>query len=505
MAVIHKREVAPSKPGLSLLRGHPEAARGVRPKRVLGMTSLAMIDVAAVISLRNLPTVAEYGWGSIFIFGLALLGFMIPISFAAAELASGWAETGGVYVWVREAFGNKSGAVAIWADWAENLVWYPTVLSFIAAALAYVLVPSWANNRAWLFAVMMVVFWGTTIANFFGVKASARISTWGTVIGSVIPGVLLIGLGLGWLLSGHPLAAPYHGAGSLMPGLSLSNLVFFSGVLLAFAGMEMAGFHAREARNPKRDFPKATLLACVVLVGLYVLGTLAIAFVVPQKSIALNSGLLQAFQVFFTKFGVGWLTRPMAILIFAGGIALLSTWMYGPARGFMRASFEGDFPKVFQGHNSKLAPTSVLWIQAGIGTLFALLFLFEPTISASYWILSALTTQLLVIMYVLMFAAVIRLRYTQPDRPRPYKIPGGKTGVWIMAGLGIAGSVFAFYVGFVPPSQISTGNHTLYICLMVFFTALLALPPIIISRFRKDSWKADKETLAAVQASDDQE
>jgi glutamate:GABA antiporter len=505
MAVIQKKEAGASGPAGSLLRGHPQAGKGVRPKRVLGMTSLAMIDVAAVISLRNLPTVAEYGWGSIFIFGLALVGFMIPISFAAAELASGWAETGGVYVWVREAFGSKSGAVAIWADWAENLVWFPTVLAFIAASLAYLLVPSWASNKFWLFAVMMIVFWGTTIANFFGVRASARISTWGTVLGSVIPGIALIGLGIGWMASGHKLAAPYHGARSLMPTLSLSNLVFFSGVLLAFAGMEMAGFHAREAKNPKRDFPRATLLACLLLVGLYVLGTLAIAVVVPQHKIVLNSGLLQAFQVFFNKFGVGWLTRPMSLLIFAGGIALLSTWMYGPARGFMRASFEGDFPKVFQGHNRQLAPTSVLWIQAGIGTLFALLFLFEPTISASYWILSALTTQLLVIMYVLMFAAVIRLRYTQPGRPRPYKIPGGKIGVWIMAGLGIAGSAFAFYVGFVPPSQITTGNHTLYISLMVLFTAVLTVPPLIISRFRKDSWKADAATMAAVQATEDEQ
>ncbi len=313
---------------------------------------------------------------------------------------------------------------------------------------------------------------------------------------------MLIGLGIGWALSGHTLAVPYHGAKSLMPPLSITNLVFFSGVLLAFAGMEMAGFHAREARNPKKDFPRATLIACVVLVALYVLGTLAIAFVVPAKSIELNAGLLQAFQVFFSKFGVAWLSRPMALLIFAGGIALLSTWMYGPARGFMRASFEGDFPHVFQGHNASLAPTSVLWIQAGIGSLFALLFLFEPTISASYWILSALTTQLLVVMYVLMFAAVIRLRYTQPDRPRPYKIPGGKLGVWVMGSLGIAGCVFAFYVGFVPPSQISTGNHTLYICLMVFFTALLVFPPLVISHFRKPSWVADAKTLAAVEASE---
>jgi glutamate:GABA antiporter len=474
------------------------------PKRVLGLFTIAMIDVAAVISLRNLPTVAEYGWGSIFIWGLGVIGFMVPISFAAAELASAYAETGGLFVWVREAFGAKSGAVAIWADWAENLVWYPTILSFAAAALAYLIVPAWATNKAWLFTVMMVVFWSTTVANFFGVRASARISSWGTIAGSVIPGVLIIGLGIGWLASGHPLAAPFH-VGKLMPSTGLTDLVFFSAVILAFAGMEMAGFHAREAKNPKRTFPMATLLACVALVALYMLGTLAIIFVVPHKTIELNSGLLQAFTKFFVKFGVGWMLRPVSLLIFAGAIAGLSTWMYGPARGFMRASFEGNFPRVFSGHNSRLAPTAVLWIQAGVGTLFALLYLFEPTISTSYWILSALTTQLLVVMYVLIFAAVIKLRYTQPDRPRPFKIPGGKLGVWIMALFGLGGCIFAFVVGFVPPSTISTGNHTLYICLMVVFTAVLALPPIFIARFRKDSWKADEATMALVKASEDED
>jgi glutamate:GABA antiporter len=468
---------------------HPAARVLAQKKRVLGMFSLAMIDVAAVISLRNLPTIAEYGWGSIFIFALALLGFMIPISFAAAELGSGWPKAGGVYTWVKEAFGEKQGSLAIWADWAQSLVWYPTVLAFIGAALAYVIVPSWANNKWWLFAVMMVVFWATTLANFLGARDSARISTWGSLAGSIFPGVVLILLGLGWLLSGRPLAAPYSGAHSLVPSLNLTNLVFFSGVLLAFSGMEMAGFSADSARNPKKDIPRATLLACVVLVVIYVLGTLAIAFVVPPNQIDLHAGLFQAFQVFFDKFGVGWLLRPMSLLVFVGGIALLSTWMYGPAKGFMRASAQGDYPKVFQRHNNKLAPTGVLLIQAGIGTLFSLLFLFEPTISTSYWILSALTTQLLVIMYVLMLAALIRLRYTQPDTPRPYQIPGGKLGVWIVGGFGIAGCSFAFFLGFVPPSQLATGNHTLYVCLMVAFTALLAIPPFLFARFRKPGWR----------------
>jgi glutamate:GABA antiporter len=464
------------------------------------MFSLAMIDVAAVISLRNLPTVAEYGWGSLFIFGLALIGFMIPISFAAAELASGWPKTGGVYVWVREAFGSKAGTVSIWADWAENLVWFPTVLSFIAAALAYVIVPGWATHRGYLVAVMLVTFWGVTLANFFGVRASARISSWGTIAGAIIPGAILIVLGLVWIGGGHHLAIPYS-SGKLIPGLSLTNLVFFSAVFLAFSGMEMAGFHASETKNPKRDFPVATVVACLVIVALYVLGTLAIAFVVPQKTITLQAGLLQAFHAFFSAFGIGWMTRPIAFLIVAGGIALLSTWMYGPAKGFMRASMEGNYPRLFQGHNSHFAPVAMLLIQGVIGSIFSLLFLFAPTISTSYWILSALTTQLLVVMYVLLFAAVIRLRYTQPDTPRPYKIPGGKLGVWIMGGLGVGGSLFAFVLGFVPPSQVSTGNHTLYTVLMIVATAVLILPPLVIARYRKPSWEsADLPVLDAAEA-----
>lgn len=488
---------------LGAVKESPAKARPSH-KKVLGMGSLAMIDFAAVMSLRNLPTVAEYGWGSFFIFAMAIVGFMIPISFAAAELASSYAETGGVFVWVRRAFGANAGAVSIWADWAENLVWFPTILSFAAAALAYVMVPAWASNKAFLFIVMMIVFWGTTIGNFFGIRTSARISSWGTIAGSIVPGVLLVFLGIGWLASGHSLAAPYHPS-ALMPGTSLPDLVFFSGIILAFAGIEMAGFHANDAKDPKRDFPRATVLSCVLLVAIYVLGTMAIFFVVPRKTIDLNSGLLQAFQVFFNHFGVGWALRPVAFLIFAGAIASLSTWMYGPARGFMRASMEGNFPKVFQGHNRSMAPISVLWIQAGVGTLFSLLYLFEPTISTSYWILSALTTQLLVVMYVLIFAALIRLRYTDPDRPRPFKVPGGMPGVWFMGLLGLAGSVFAFVVGFVPPSQITTGGHLKYILLMILFTLILTVAPIVLAFFKKDSWRADDTTLAALGASEEEE
>ena len=100
------------------------------------------------------------------------------------------------------------------------------------------------------------------------------------------------------------------------------------------------------------------------------------------------------------------------------------------------------------------------------GTIFSLLFLLVPDVSTSYWMLSAVTAQIVIIMYALMFAAVIRLRYTQPDTPRPYRIPGGKPGVWLVCGVGILGCVVSFILGFIPPSQLKTGNHLIYVGLL---------------------------------------
>jgi amino acid transporter len=399
---------------------------------------------------------------------------------------------------VRQAFGERWGFLAIWADWAENLVWFPTVLSFVAAAFFYVFNADLSNSNVWLFTTMMVIFWGTTLANFLGMRASALMSTIGTFIGSIIPGVLIIILALAWLLGGNQSQIPFSG-GALLPNFSLTSLVFMSGVILAWAGMEMAGFHAQETKNPQRDFPRAMVISGTIIVALSILGTLAIALVVPQNTLNLNSGLMQAFQSFFGSLGVSWAIHPLAILITVGGIALLSTWMFGPAKGLRRTAVEGNFPRFFQGRNRQMAPTNILLIQAVIGTGFALLYLFEPTISTSYWILSALTTQLLIVMYVLIFAAVIRLRYTEPDHPRPFRIPGGMRGVWTMGGLGIVGCLTAFVLGFIPPAQIPTGNPVTYVVMMVSLTFLLTVPPFVIHHFRRPSWRGDAAEVALVE------
>ncbi len=129
--------------------------------------------------------------------------------------------------------------------------------------------------------------------------------------------------------------------------------------------------------------------------------------------------------------------------------------------------------------NGNDVPVALLVVQAVAGSVFALLFVLVPSVSTSYWMLSAVTAQVIVTMYALVFAAVIRLRHTQPDVPRPYRIPGGLPGVWLVGGVGLLGCVVSFLLGFVPPDQLQTGNPVVYVLLLALATVVLSLPPFV--------------------------
>jgi glutamate:GABA antiporter len=101
------------------------SATGAARVAKLGILSLVMINVASIVSARNLPVMAEYGWAMLLLFLLSILVFLIPISMAAAELGTGWPRAGGVYAWVKQAFGGRAGFLAVWCDYAENIAWFP--------------------------------------------------------------------------------------------------------------------------------------------------------------------------------------------------------------------------------------------------------------------------------------------------------------------------------------------------------------------------------------------
>ncbi|MCK4267674.1 MAG: amino acid permease [Actinomycetia bacterium] len=149
-----------------------------------------MIASAFIVSVRNLPMLAETGFQMIFFALLAVVFFLLPTALVSAELATGWPKRGGVYAWVKEAFGDRWGFVAIWLQWIQMIFGMVTVLAFIAGSLAYVFNPALGSNGLWILLTVAVVYWGATLLNFRGLKFSGLISTVCLIAGVLVPAAL---------------------------------------------------------------------------------------------------------------------------------------------------------------------------------------------------------------------------------------------------------------------------------------------------------------------------
>lgn len=469
------------------------------PVRTLNVFVLAMLSLAVVISLRNLPLTASYGLHSLFYYGLATLVFMIPYALISAELASGWPKAGGVFIWVREALGDRMGFFAIWMQWFHNVTWYPAMLAFIGAALAYLINPMLATNKFYLITVVLVGFWGITIFNLLGVRTSAWFSTICVIIGSILPALVLILFALLWLTLGdRPIQISFTLRDIFPPHFQASEFAFLAGILLALAGLEANANLAREVKHPQKNYPRAILVAAILTLLVLVFGSLAIAIVIPKAEISLVSSLLEAFHLFFLSFHVEWLVPVIALLTLLGALGELNAWAIAGVKGLFVTTEHGLLPPFFHKLNRHFIPARLLYFQGIVVTLAALLFLYLPNINTSYWVLSALSAQMYLLMYLLLFIAAVVLRYTKPHVPRLYRIPGKMGGIWILALLGSAASLFAFIFSFVPPQGFETGNLWSYELLLIGAIGVIILIPLLIYAFKKPEWQ--REVLQEIRA-----
>ena len=471
----------------------------------LGVLSLALINVAAVLSLRNFPSMAVEGWGMIFWYVLFTVCFLIPTALVAAELASTWPKAGGIYAWVREAFPGKGSFITIWCSWVNNIVWFPTVVSFIMITFAYTLLkPALGENMIFMAVVMLGVMWILTFFNFGRMKHSTTLSTVGTVVGALIPITILVVLTFAWLAQGNDSYLGDLTLSALIPDMNFSMLTFAASLVLMFAGMEMAGYHARETDNPQKDYPIAMFIAAAIICIVSILGTWSVGTMVSPDFLngpeGLNGGVIEAFQVVLDSFNVGWLIIPLGLMLALGIIAQLSTWMLGPAKGLAPAAYLGDLPPMFRKQNKNGAPVGVLVLQSAISSGFVLLYLALDALNIDgYWVLVAITSLINIIMYLFMFAAFLKLRVSQADKPRPFRLPGGKVGAYIVGGVAIVTLVFGFIFGLYPSNPMSDTMTVVYI-IGVFLAVICisVLPPFIIDKwFKKDSWMPTEAELEA--------
>lgn len=473
----------------------PTGAGGkVKSAAKLGVFTLMIMNIVAVVSLRGLPAEAEYGMSSAFYYLFAALVFLIPVSLVAAELAAMFPyQQGGMFRWIGEAFGDKAGFLGIWLQWIESTIWYPTVLTFGAVSLAFIGMDHvfdmhLAANKYYTIVVVLAIYWLATLISLKGMGWVGKVSKIGGLVGTIMPAGLLVVCAVIYLASGGQSQMDWHG--NFIPDFSnFDNVVLAVSIFLFYAGMEMSGVHVREIKNPTVNYPKAVIIGALATVAIFILGTYALGVIIPAKDINLVQSLLVGFDNYFTGLHIKWLSPVIAIALAFGVLAGVLTWVAGPSKGVFAVGQAGYLPKFFQRTNKNGVQKNILYVQGAIVTVLAFLMVLMPSVQSFYQILSQLTCILYLIAYLLMFAAALRLRYKMKGAPRPYRLGKRGNGVmWLIAGVGFVGSLVAFIFSFFPPSQVNMGSDAVWFTVLIAGTLVFVVLPFIILKFRKPSW-----------------
>jgi amino acid transporter len=460
----------------------------------LSIITFTLITGAALLQTRDYPTMAITGWNTIIFNLLAVIMFLIPCGLVAAELATGWPGEGGVYVWVKEAFGEHWGFTASWLQWFQMTIAFVTILAFIAGVLSYIVDSSLATNKLFVFMIILIVWWTVTLIDLRGLKVSSWISSIFLIFGVFLPMSILIIGGVAYVGSDAPISLTLKPTwNELIPDLTaLRNLVLLVTFTFTYTGIEVTSVHAKDMKNVHRDYPVGIFIIGIIAAVSSIVGSLVVGLILPANNLVLTAGLMQTYEKIFSWFDLGWALPVIAILIAIGSIGKITTWVIGPVRGLGKAAREGLLPPILNKHNDAGIPVNMLILQAIFISIWGVVFLLLPGgVNSAFWMLLALTTTVYIVMYVLMYLTAIKLRYSQSNVKRAFKIPGGKAGMWIVSGWGIVSMVIVFILALLPPVQTNVETIGLFSfeTVMIVGTIAVVLIPQVIYRLRKPSWR----------------
>lgn len=389
-----------------------------------------MISILAVCNLRTLAFGAFLGKSLVGYYLIAFLFFLLPVSWVTAVFAVSLPGKGGMYAWIKRAFGPKVGLVVVWLQWIYNLVWYPTQMLFLASLIQSLFLPHHSSS-AEVFVLSLVLFTLFTLLNCFGMRLTSLMLTLLAILGTLLPLCLLSSMALA-----HLAFEPWAWV-DFWPSWSSTHFVYLSGITFGLLGIEICGFHSENVEHPRYVYPRTLLLAAsVIMIGM-VLASLAIVFYVPEQELDLLTALVKVLEHGLSHHSLKiW----VGSLIVLGGAATVLTWIVGPTRGVVAAAKEGQAPAWLAHENAYGSPVAILLLQWVIFVLLSLLNRFGNA-AIGYLYLSILTTQLALVVYLFYFAAFWKLSAEWSHRAlffwwgRALTLMG-MAYAWLMIGLG---------------------------------------------------------------------
>ena len=412
--------------------------------KALGLRDVVLMNIVAVVGMRWIARGARTGPPSVTLWVLAWIAFFVPLAVACAALARRYPEQGGVYAWVRRAFGQGHGFICGWCLWVNNLFYFPSVLLFGAANFAAVGGAGWEGMGAarwYSVAFVLAGIWIAAGVSIIGLHLGKWLQNAGS-LGVWVPAGLLMGCGA-YAFARFGSATAFTADTMVPRGELLDTIALWSAMCFAFSGFEITSLIGQEIRDPERTIPRGIFIAGAATTVIYIAGSVSVLVAVPLESLKELSGITDAVQIVSGRVGLAGLGALTGGLLALGALATTASWTAGAARVPFAAGVDSAMPRAFARlHPRYRTPYTALIVQSMAASAIFLASVFfsvsgrATSIQEAYDILVNLTILIYFIPYLYLFAAQVKLL---PDSPRS------------LAALGFAATAISLALTFVPP------------------------------------------------------
>ncbi|HKT57982.1 MAG TPA: APC family permease [Microbacterium sp.] len=420
-------------------------------RKTLGRIDIILLSVAAIISIDTVAQIAAGGGAQAFTWTLVIgITFLFPYALVVAELGSTFHGEGGPFVWVRLAYGKLAAAISTMFYWVTNPLWMGGSLVFIAALTWDTYISPLPSGSVGDYVFKIVFIWLAILTAIIGLQYGKYVVAAGGIVKVALLAIFVVTVAV--------YAARYgvHGyaAGEFSPTMG-GFLAVTPVILFAVVGFEAPNGAAEEMRNPQKDVPKAVASSGIISILCYLVPIFAILAVLPASKVQGASGLLDAFKEVFKVYGPAagplmWIAAALFIFVV---LTQASAWMIASDRVQAAAAADGAFFRYFGKFSPRLGtPVRMNLLSGIVATVFciAATMLLNGSTSAVFTVVLTVAISTLLLSYLVIFPAIVTLRRKYPDVPRPFRVPGGKAGLWVCTVIIYAWVVLGSWVAVFP-------------------------------------------------------
>ncbi|WP_129045601.1 APC family permease [Companilactobacillus metriopterae] len=387
-------------------------------KKKFRLFDAVLMAVVVVLVVESAAPAAAIGPSQFFWWILLLLLFFLPYGLISAELGTTYDDEGGIYDWIRKAFGGKWGGRAAWLYWINFPIWMASLAVLFNEVIEQIFK---VKINSILAVVIELIFIAVVTAVCCYPVADSK---WILNIAAIAKVVIMLSVGILGVYHAVTVGMANDFSGTAMlPKFDVKSLGYISVILFNFLGFEVVTTMAKDMENPKKQIPQAIIWGGILIAIFYLFAAFGMGAAIPVAKISTSGGLIDSLILLVGQ--NNWFVFIIGILFMYTLLANLISWSAGVNYVALYAAKNNDLPGIFKKVNKKEMPIGATFLN---GIIAAVLVVIAPMIPNEniFWAFFSLNVVALLLSYVLMFPAFLKLRKKDPDTERPFKVPGNK-------------------------------------------------------------------------------